>query len=864
MDKNRAGRHLRVWCLSLGYLAIVHLLGIQLTTTVLAKTSSTQPVDTSYLAEMPDSPRVLQDMQGKDEFDTAVRQKGALHILRNALEERTLGRVYRNELTKGEAAKREAYRQEENRLQGEWLEKLPFCKSADDSTCPRIRFLNAEHSAELKKEVFDRYFSKQWQGGYRKEEAAMEQRIKQNGAGQRAVTEERKRNPVRSSLVSIPTVASDNGFKEIERKIMMEDFESILIVFVLPILILFWIVRKILKRRSRVVRRSNREALKLFGNDKDAREHAILDAFETPDFTFRYTGVNRNSGNKMRFVLLRSIKSFRRGDLEALRFAYLAFNRGLIDDEKFHWFRFSAIYAGGQTDPSEWKFLGLFSFLRSSQGAIDQARACVANFAQANGGADLEAQALATIQKLAMDHPSDDLYRDLQRRFVDGVYWLTKGEIKRSAFAPSNSPYGLTFGLLDGTDTELVYSGDGSVMTIAPPGSGKTQCNVLPNLLRWPGPAVVLDVKGELFDQTSRWRAANVGPVIKFSPLDPAKSACYNPLTAVRRESLFIWEDSRFLASMMIVPVAKEPFWEDKAREILTAIIADVSFWNAPDERPMSKVLSLVNRNGWTEFVQRLSKNPELATMRDEGANLAHMEAKTLDGALQTAKASLSAWVGERIARVTRQSDWSPMDLRNGKNPTIYICIKPNEIDSYMSLLRVVIAQHIRGLTSGEIPPRDAAPILFVLDELPRLKQMAPVEEALEVGRGYGIKLWMISQSLGQMRSAYPNADGMIGSCAVRSFMNPSLQDGTAKMLAEQIGYRKGEEHGGKERALNANPQLVVDPAQLAGAEFKELQIVIGVGTKPAKVKKVYAYKDQTLTTNMGAVQPAQAEPATI
>lgn len=29
----------------------------------------------------------------------------------------------------------------------------------------------------------------------------------------------------------------------------------------------------------------------------------------------------------------------------------------------------------------------------------------------------------------------------------------------------------------------LTYSGDGSIVTIAPPGSGKTLCNVFPNLL---------------------------------------------------------------------------------------------------------------------------------------------------------------------------------------------------------------------------------------------------------------------------------------------------------------------------------------------------------------------------------------------
>jgi type IV secretory pathway TraG/TraD family ATPase VirD4 len=365
-------------------------------------------------------------------------------------------------------------------------------------------------------------------------------------------------------------------------------------------------------------------------------------------------------------------------------------------------------------------------------------------------------------------------------------------------------------------------------------------------------------VKGEIYDGRSAWRAANVGPVIKFSPLDPQRSARFNPLNGVRSESMYLWEDARFLADMMIVPKAKEPFWEDKAKEILTAIIADVAFWNPPDDRAMSKVLSLVNRNGWDAFIDRMRKNPELETMRDEGSNLAQMDARTLDGALQTAKASLSAWVGERINMVTRQSDWSPLDLRNGTNPTLYVCVKPNEIEAYLSLLRVVIAQHIRALTS-ELPPRGAAPILFVLDEMPRLKHMPPVEEALEVGRQYGIKLWMFAQSVGQMKTAYPNGEGMMGSCAVRTFMNPSMQDGTAKMLAEQIGMRSGEEHGGKDGKdpISRADTLVVEATSLAGLEFKELQVVMGVGSKPAKVRKIRAM-NPTLQARMGAVQPAE------
>lgn len=805
--------------------------------------------DADYFKEMPSAQQVADDFKGRSSRESTARAYVALGQLSGIIRSLSAARGPGQPLLPAETERLSEYHQLAEELIRRENAKVDLSCNGDH--CDKYMLSRCSsaysYSPASAREILDRYFSPQWQARHatRVKLGTVWQRGLKLPAGAKALD---TLSPMDST-----TCAGESAGVPLSSRVTQTVIPYLKNLW--PVLaglaFVVWLLRKIPRMRYFTLRKSNRAALEAFGADKATREHAILDAFDSLDHTFGYSGVNRNGGHKMSFTLLRSIKSFRRGDLEALRFAYLAFNRGLIDNEKFHWFRFSAIYAGGTTDPSDWKFKGMFSWLRSSKNSIDQARASVANFAQGNAGADIESQALAAIQKLVIDHPSDSLYRDMQRRFVDGIYWLTQGEVKRSAFAPSDSPYNLSFGLLDGTDTELIFAGDGSVMTVAPPGSGKTQCNVFPNMLRWPGPALVLDVKGEIYDHTASWRAANVGPVIKFSPLDPANSACFNPLTFIRNEALYIWEDARFLASMMIVPAAKEPFWEDKARDILTAIIADVAFWNPPEDRAMSKVLSLVNRNGWSEFVERLRKNPESATMRDEGSNFAHMEAKTLDGALQTAKASLSAWVGDRIGHITGKSDWNPLDLRDGKNLTIYVCVKPNEIDAYLSLLRVVIAQHIRALTSTKIPPRGTAPILFVLDELPRLKHMPPVEEALEVGRGYGIKLWMFTQSIGQMRSAYPNADGMMGSCAVRTFMNPSLQDGTAKMLAEQIGHKKGEEHGGKDKVASTHQELVVDPSQLAGADFKDLQIVMGVGSKPAKVRKQFAYANPALVEKM-------------
>jgi len=636
----------------------------------------------------------------------------------------------------------------------------------------------------------------------------------------------------------------------------------------IPLYIVYRIVWGIMNSRRRMLRRSNRTEMQQFGSDQPSRERAILEAFDNPDFTFRYTGVNRQA--KTRFVLMRNIKSFRRGDLESMRFAYIAFNRGLIDDERFHWFRFSAIYGDGLTDPSQTSFVGLFSKLRRHEITVDAARGVVKSYAEGNAGKDLESQALAQIQDFAAAHPNDDVFRDMRLRFLEGSTWLTKSEIPKTVFAvpPTPDPYYLHFGPLAGSDMELRYWGNGSIMTVAPPGAGKTECNVIPNLLRWPGPALVLDVKGELYEKTAGWRSTHVGPVIRFSPLDPDNSASYNPLSIVRSEARYVWEDSRLIAELMVLPnpqAGENRIFDDLARLLLTAIIADMAYWNPPDQRPISRIASLLSRNGWNEFVERLRTHPDVPDMQDAGFSLASQardNPKTLESVLQTAKSSLGDWTGAQIAQITKRSDWAPGDLRSGQNLTIYVCVSPNDIDAYAAMLRVFITQHVQALMPrGEAPRDDMTPVLFLLDEFPQLGRMRPIEKALDTGRGYKIRIWMFAQNLGQLKAAYPNADGMITNCWVRCFMNPGLGDGTAKKLAEDIGYRDTETHGGKGVDESADRKFIVNPTELAGPAFKELQIVWGIGARPAKIGKRYSYKDPELVAKMKTPSPVQDRP---
>lgn len=588
-----------------------------------------------------------------------------------------------------------------------------------------------------------------------------------------------------------------------------------------------------LGRKGKIRQTRSVDALAKLGGTPEERSAKIDELFDTKTENISFALPELGAEAQV----LRALSAMPAREREPLRIAYHLYNLGMQHLNNFDIARFGLVYADGKgflVGQSKRYGQPAAEYLQQIQGEYNP-EACI-NIV------------LDNLMSALRKNPDDPTLKKLRSR-VHGDGGDLEPDVPLKALA-KGTPNGSAVVLgRDDKDVEKLwcYDGEGSMITVAPPGSGKTQCHVFPNLLAWHGPAVILDVKGEIYVGTSKWRQKNVGPVYKFSPLDPAKSHCYNPLSLVRAEPDYLWEDSRFLADMMIVPSnASDPFWESKARDVLTAAISHVCYSGDPDTRPMFRIIDIVHGGkAWKDMIAGLQSAVDVRAMVQQGTSLAEMNEKTRDSVLQTAQASLSAWSGERIGRATRKSDWSPLDLRSGKSPTIYICLRPNEVDGYISVLRVFIAQHIRVLTS-ELPPRDAHPILFLLDELPRLRQMRPVEEALEIGRQYGIRLWMFTQSLGQLENSYPNAEGMVGSCALRMFMNPSLHDETAQKLSEDIGYR--------ESVIDGTRVKIVEPNILAGPEFKNHVIVMAAGAKPARLRKHFAYQDEVIKARMGSL----------
>jgi type IV secretion system protein VirD4 len=585
--------------------------------------------------------------------------------------------------------------------------------------------------------------------------------------------------------------------------------------------------------------------LETFGQTKEERAKVINERFDKRSGSLTMTIDHYGSGSIMaqssawtiRATIERSLSSMPAREREALRAALLLYSEGLHNGNYNAYSEIRGlIYGDGKA--------AILSGSKASAGlnmSIDEALDWIV---KGEGVDACISMTMTDLESALAKHPDNAALRPLKARLLgDGSDLDDHSHLAKAAWPDLPEAYLMVGKAKSPRDTLLGFTDDGSLITVAPPGSGKTQCHVIPNLLTWRGPAVVLDIKGEIYEKTSGWRAANVGPVYKFSPLKPEDSHAYNPLTGVSSDPDHIWEDARFIADMMIVPSgAKDPFWESKARDVLTAAVAHVAYRNPPEQRTMSDVLDILHGVAWDRFIISLQAATDVPTMARSGRSLGELETKTRDGVLQSALASLSAWEGARIARATARSDWQPGDLRAGQNSTVYICINPNEIDSYASLLRVIVAQHIRVLTA-KLPEREGTPILFILDELPRLRRMPPVEEALEIGRQYGIKLWMFAQSVGQLETAYENADGMIGSCALRMFMNPSLYDETAQKLSEDMGYR--------ESVIDGTRVKRVEPQVLAGPDFKDAVIVMASNAPPARVEKHFAHADPELAARM-------------
>ncbi|MCJ8508820.1 conjugal transfer protein TraG [Rhizobium lemnae] len=435
--------------------------------------------------------------------------------------------------------------------------------------------------------------------------------------------------------------------------------------------------------------------------------------------------------------------------------------------------------------------------------------------------------------------------------------WAEPDEVKAAGLLGHD---GVVLGRYD--EHYLRHDGPEHILCFAPTRSGKGVGLVVPSLLTWPGSAIVHDIKGENWQLTAGFRARH-GRVLLFDPTN-AKSSAYNPLLEVRRGE---WEvrDVQNIADILVDPegsLEKRNHWEKTSHALLVGAIlhvlyaepdktlAGVAAFLSDPRRPIESTLAAMMK---TAHRGEAGPHPVIASAARELLNKSDNERS---GVLSTAMSFLGLYRDPVVAEVTRRCDWRIMDLVTAKHPaTLYLVVPPSDIARTKPLIRLILNQVGRRLTEDLQAKSGRHRLLLMLDEFPALGRLDFFESALAFMAGYGLKSFLIAQSLNQIEKAYGANNSILDNCHVRvSFA--TNDERTAKRVSDALGTAtemKAMKNYAGHRLSPWLGHLMVSRSEtarplLTPGEIMQLppteEIVMAAGLAPIRAKKARYFED--------------------
>ena len=237
---------------------------------------------------------------------------------------------------------------------------------------------------------------------------------------------------------------------------------------------------------------------------------------------------------------------------------------------------------------------------------------------------------------------------------------------------------------------------------------------------------------------------------------------------------------------------------DPQKRKTLNFEAPDISA--AADKKEINKIIQAhVDKEGpW----YLLLVHPKVA---EAAANMYNGAEQTAASIMQTAQTSMAVYQDPLIRQNTAVSDFTLRDLLDpSQEVSLYLVLQPNDIDKLRPILRLfvntMLAKLVRDMEFARKqdaqgnPPKEKKPkkqrLLLMLDEFPQLGKLESIEKSLAICAGYGVKICIVAQSMGQLNKIYTKDNAIPGNCHVQIYFTPTLEDGggTAKTLSDTLG----------------------------------------------------------------------------
>ncbi|MBB3659921.1 type IV secretory pathway TraG/TraD family ATPase VirD4 [Rhizobium sp. BK650] len=377
--------------------------------------------------------------------------------------------------------------------------------------------------------------------------------------------------------------------------------------------------------------------------------------------------------------------------------------------------------------------------------------------------------------------------------------------------------HGIVLGLKQGL--LLRNDGDQHVMVIGSPGQGKSRGFVIPTMMSFKGSQMVLDMSGELFEETSGYLKDQGYEIFLLAPGSKFTDG-YNPLDMISADPNQRITDLQKLTQMLLPERLRSDssdFWEESARILLTAMLGFVL--ECPDTRKsLSELYRILNSmSDERKAIIQLLENYE-AVLSDQTrmqlTKFAGRHEKLGEGIAAEIVAKLNFLQNPLVEALTSITT-IPIDTIRKRKLVIFIQADWNAMQIYERLISMFIQQMADKLVQMGPLRNGEHEVLMMLDEFGNGGRIDTVLTLAPLIRKNGVRFVFILQDGAQLERLYQRSGQKIlmGASTIKLFMNFQNPEDAAAVSAaagrttewvEQSSY--SHRHGRRQRSISKVP----------------------------------------------------------
>ena len=368
-------------------------------------------------------------------------------------------------------------------------------------------------------------------------------------------------------------------------------------------------------------------------------------------------------------------------------------------------------------------------------------------------------------------------------------------------------------------------------------GSGKSVTQVIPfcsflSSAKIKRSAFITDPKGEIFNTTSSMFKDNGYEVLTIDFRNPEKSNKLNILEPIIKEyekyilyekkSLEVQnkkkkieynnksmsclaETNRLISSLSDMVMkdrieAKDPFWNNSARQLLEGLIGffleEYKIGNIQrNQITMTSIRKFQNSSmderNFEKFKNYLDIKKYGSKSKDSLTSVITASENTYKSITSVFGSKMSLFDDVNVSNVTSSSDFD-FDIL-GKKPTVLYVIVPDEDKTYFALVTIIVGllyRELVKLANATDNKKLAYQIDWLLDEFANCPPLADIEAIVSVARSRGMRFHFFIQSFAQLNNVYGKdvAQIILDNCGL-VYLKTNTQD-TAEEISKRLGKK--------------------------------------------------------------------------